>query len=131
MTFLFLAFKITTQGTGNSQLQKNKAAGDAYEKEILDKISSNTNNSEVVQQITVKTQSGVKTRIDIMHKDANTGNIQCVECKASQTAPLTKNQKVAFPEIAETGGVVVGKGKHPFTGGTIIPPTQIKIIRKD
>ncbi|MCG1021464.1 hypothetical protein [Sutcliffiella horikoshii] len=93
-------------------------------------MKSNPKNSVVVQQITVKTKSGVKTRIDIMHRDAKTGNISCIECKASQTAPLTKNQKIAFPEISKTGGVVVGKGKHPFSGGTVIPPTQINIIRK-
>ena len=84
--------------------------------------------SGVVQQVTVKTQSGTRTRIDLMGRDAN-GNIVCTECKASATAPLTKNQKIAFPEIQQSGGVVVGKGKPGFPGGTQIPPTTVDIVR--
>jgi filamentous hemagglutinin len=53
-----------------------------------------------------------------------------VECKASPTAPLTKNQKKAFPEIEQTGATVVGKGKPPYTNGTRIPPTTVQIDRK-
>lgn len=70
----------------------------------------NKTHKEVQQQITVKTQSGVKTRIDIVGKNKQTGDLKCVECKASPTAPLTKNQKQAFPEIEKTGATVVGKG---------------------
>mgnify|MGYP003304411993 CR=1 FL=1 len=52
------------------------------------------------------------------------------EYKASSTAPLTKNQKKAHPEIEKSGGIVVGKGKPPFIGGMEIPPTKVKIVRK-
>ena len=41
----------------------------------------------------------------------------------------TKNQNLAFPEMQETGGVVVGKGKLGFPGGTQIPPTKVNIVR--
>jgi len=52
------------------------------------------------------------------------------EFKSSSTAPLTKNQKIAFPEIFSNGGTVTGKGKGIFTGGYQIPAgTEIKIIR--
>lgn len=78
--------------------------------------------------MTVKTQSGTRTRIDLLGFDDN-GVIKCTECKASASAPLTKNQKKAFPEMELSGGVVVGKGKDGFEGGTIIPPTKIDIIR--
>ena len=48
------------------------------------------------------------------------------------TAPLTNNQKIAFPEIFESGAIVVGKGKGIFTGGYSIPPgTKVKIIRPE
>ncbi|WP_313894282.1 hypothetical protein [Psychrobacillus sp.] len=63
--------------------------------------------------------------------DKTTGNIVIEEYKASSTAPLTKNQKVAFLEILESGGTVLGKGKPPFYGGTEIPPTKINIVRKN
>ena len=55
----------------------------------------------------------------------------CIECKASDTAPLTKNQKKAFPEISESGATIVGKGKDSFSGGTKIPPTNVIISRPD
>jgi hypothetical protein len=56
-------------------------------------------------------------------------DIACVECKASETAPLTRNQKRAFPEIEQSGGRIMGKGKPGFPGGTQIPPTRVEILR--
>jgi hypothetical protein len=48
------------------------------------------------------------------------------------TAPLTSNQKIAFPEIFESGATVVGKGKGIFSGGYQIPPgTKVIIIRPE
>lgn len=84
----------------------------------------------MASQITVKTESGVKTKIDFLTKDEN-GSVGCIECKASPTAPLTKNQKAPFPEIEKTGGVIVGQGKPGFPGGTVISPTKVEIIRKE
>ncbi|EPW3854497.1 hypothetical protein QZJ98_13645 [Acinetobacter baumannii] len=55
----------------------------------------------------------------------------CIECKASETAPLTKNQTKAFPEISKSGATIVGKGKDGFSGGTKIPPTEVIISRPD
>ena len=63
-----------------------------------------------------------------MGRDAN-GNIVCTECKASATAPLTRNQAAGFPGIRTSGAEVVGKGKPGFEGGTKIPPTKVDIIR--
>ncbi|KMW73106.1 hypothetical protein TI10_08215 [Photorhabdus luminescens subsp. luminescens] len=57
------------------------------------------------------------------------GNIICVECKSSSTAPLTTNQKKGFPELETKGGTVVGKGKPGFEEGSKIPPTKVDIIR--
>jgi len=114
-------------GTGaKSTIQANKAAGDAFEKQVMGQLEQTQ--SGVVQQVTVKTESGVKTRIDLMGRDAS-GNIVCTECKASATAPLTPNQKIAFPEIQQSGATVVGQGKPGFPGGTKIPPTTVDIVR--
>lgn len=112
----------STKGT----VQANKAAGDAFEQQVMSQLQQVQ--SGVVQQVTVKTQNGVRTRIDLMGRDAK-GNIICTECKASATAPLTRNQAAAFPEIEQSGAMVVGKGKPGFQGGTQIPPTKINIIR--
>lgn len=55
--------------------------------------------------------------------------MKITEAKSSHTAPLTKNQKQAFPEIEKLGATVAGKGKEPYTGGTQIPPTKVEIVR--
>ncbi|PWE41413.1 S-type pyocin domain-containing protein [Pseudomonas prosekii] len=112
----------------STQFEKNKKQGKAFEDTSYDKYSETR--PEAVREVTVKTDSGVKTRIDMLGRDTD-GEISCVECKSSETAPLTKNQKAAFPEIEKTGATVVGKGKPGFPGGTKIPPTRIEILRPD
>ncbi|WP_231654761.1 hemagglutinin repeat-containing protein [Ralstonia solanacearum] len=109
-----------------SQVVKNKFVGDAFEAEKFKEFQGRM--AESAQQITVRTESGTKTRLDMIGRDAN-GKIACQECKASDTAPMTKNQEKAFPEIESGGAVVVGKGKPGFPGGTVIPPTKIDIVR--
>ena len=72
--------------------------------------------------------SGYRTRIDWVTVDS-TQKIGCVECKASETAPFTQKQLLAFPEIATHGAVVVGAGKPGVPGGTVIPPTVVRVVR--
>jgi hypothetical protein len=110
----------------STQLEKNKAAGAEFEDKTYDGFSEEMEESG--QQLTVKTDSGTRTRLDMIGRDKN-GDINCVECKASDTAPLTRNQKRAFPEIERSGGTIVGKGKPGFPGGTVIPPTRVDIVR--
>ncbi|ANB60833.1 hypothetical protein [Anoxybacteroides amylolyticum] len=117
-----------TQGMGKAEvLKSNKANGAAFEKNVQNKLSQTQN--ELKQQITIKTESGVKTRVDFIGKDKQTGQLKITEAKSSHTAPLTKNQKQAFPEIEKSGATVVGKGKEPYTGGTQIPPTKVEVVR--
>ena len=111
-----------------SGVQANKAAGDAFESLKAGELRSNGGYPQVEPQITLRTQSGIKTRIDITARDS-AGNTCLFECKSSVTAPLTKNQSLAFPEIAKTGATVVGQGKPGFPGGTVIPPTNVTILR--
>lgn len=118
-----------TSGVSNnkaSTLERNRENGKLFEKELEKKLEEKQN---VAGQVTIKTHSGTKTRVDFIGTDKETGEIKITEGKSSKTAPLTKNQKKAFPEIETDGGVVVGKGKPPFTKGTRIPPTKIDIIR--
>lgn len=110
----------------STQLEKNKAAGAAFEEEAYSGFSEEMEESG--QQVTIKTESGTRTRLDMIGRDAN-GDIACVECKASETAPLTRNQKRAFPEIEQSGGHIMGRGKPGFPGGTQIPPTRVEILR--
>jgi len=108
-------------------IQANKAQGDAFEEDVAEVKQSQQDN--VRRQITVKTESGVKTRLDMIGTDRDTNQPKLTEAKSSETAPLTPNQAKAFPEIEQTGGIVVGKGKEPYVGGTVIPPQKVEIIR--
>lgn len=110
----------------STQLEKNKEKGKAFEDYKERELRETT--PEVGREVTAKTKSGVRTRFDMLGRDAD-GNISCIECKSSDTAPLTRNQKLAYPEIEESGAVVVGKGKPGFPGGTVIPPTKVEIVR--
>ena len=124
--------KNESEGKGSSKadvLAQNRANGRAFEQQEFAKFSSQ--NNKAVEQITVKTPSDVRTRVDAIGLDVN-GNVVINEYKSSLTAPLTNNQKAAFPEILERGATVVGKGKGIFTGGYQIPPgTGVKIIRPE
>lgn len=66
---------------------------------------------------------------DAIGLDSN-GRVVINEFKSSATAPLTYNQKHAFPEIFSSGGTVVGKGEGIFTNGYQIPVgIKVKVIR--
>ena len=66
--------------------------------------------ASAVEQVTIKTESGVKTRVDVVSKDPS-GQVKLQEAKSSATAPLTPNQTAAHPEIQQSGGTVVGQAK--------------------
>ena len=121
--------EVVESGSKADVLAQNRANGRVFEQQEFAKFSSKNNNA--VEQITVKTSSGVRTRVDAIGLDAN-GNIVINEFKSSLAAPLTNNQKIAFPEIFESGATVVGKGKGIFTGGYQIPSgTKVTIIRPE
>ncbi|MBN8703777.1 MAG: hypothetical protein J0M08_11985 [Bacteroidetes bacterium] len=110
------------------QVLQNAEKGANFEKEGIKKLSETQDN--VVEQITVKSnKSGVKTRLDAVGTDKATGKVKLTDFKSSSTAPLTKNQKIGYPEIEEAGGIIMGKGKPPYVGGTEIPPTLVDIIK--
>ncbi|WJE51099.1 WXG100 family type VII secretion target [Bacillus cereus] len=112
-----------------AQMATNRATGKAFEKEVYKDFSSEVD--VAVEQITLKTnKTGTRTRLDFLGADKDLEGIRIVEAKGSPTAPLTKKQEIAIPEIEEYGATVVGKGKPPFVGGTEIPPTKVEIRRK-
>ena len=113
--------------TAAEQLAANRAAGAAFEQAVGENLEQSGLN--VGEQITIETQSGVRTRLDFLTQEPLTGEIGCIECKASPTAPLTSKQTLAFPEIGQSGGTIVGAGKPGFPGGLRLPPTTVRIIR--
>jgi filamentous hemagglutinin len=66
--------------------------------------------------------------MDVAARDSN-GTAVLKEAKSSATAPLTKAQALAHPEIEKTGATVMGQGKPGFPGGTKIPPTKVEVVR--
>lgn len=109
----------------------NKAAGDAFEADVIANVLPKTQ-VNIRPQITIKSNgpSGLRVRLDALGDDVATGTTRLSDMKASGTAPFTPNQTVVYPELELYGGVVVGKGKAPYTGGTKIPPTAVDVIRK-
>jgi RHS repeat-associated protein len=108
------------------QLKANAVKGKAYEQNVKPQIEETQ--TGVQEQLTVKTESGTKTRVDFAGT-TKSGETALTETKSSADAPLTPNQTKAFPEIEQTGATVVGQGKPGFPGGTKIPPTKVNVIR--
>lgn len=109
------------------QLVVNNATGKAFEQSVKPVLESKQ--AGVVEQLTVKTETGVKTRVDFAGTES--GKTVLTEAKSSATAPLTPNQTKAFPEIQQTGCTVCGNGKPGYPGGTKIPPTKVNVVRPD
>jgi hypothetical protein len=116
---------------GNAGILANKAAGDAWEAEVLKDVLPKTQ-VNIQPQITVRSNgpSGLRVRLDALGERVESGQVAMSDMKASDTAPLTKHQKVVYPELETYGGTVVGKGKFPYVGGTQLPPGSVDIIRK-
>ena len=123
----YKAFEADVKST-ISRIQANAAQG----KEFQDAVAAQRGqtNTNVVQNVTLKTPSGARTVMDVMSKDGS-GRPVLDEAKSSATAPLTPGQKAAHPEIESSGATVVGKGKPGFPGGTKIPPTKVNVVRPD
>jgi len=111
-----------------STVLENAKRGKAFEQQAVKAVRKEE--TGVVEQLTVKTQSGVKVRLDTAGRDAS-GNVALADAKGSAEAGLTKNQKKAYPEIERSGATVVGKGRPGFPPGTQIPPTRVRIIRPE
>ena len=126
-TLVSEASALTKVEGATSTIQQNVAKGAAFEQTVGGNLVK-AGDTKIAPQITIKADNGVKTRVDFISTD-KTGQIALTEAKSSSIAPLTGNQKSAFPSIAQNGGVVVGKGKPGYPGGTVIPPTQVNIIR--
>ncbi|HMO63573.1 MAG TPA: RHS repeat-associated core domain-containing protein, partial [Ferruginibacter sp.] len=110
-----------------SNIKRNAAQGAAFEQKVGTDLAK-AGDTKIAPQITIKADNGVKTRVDFVSTNQS-GKIVLTEAKSSSTAPLTGNQKVAHPSIAQSGGFVVGKGKPGYPGGTVIPPTNVNIVR--
>jgi len=111
-----------------AQLEVNKAAGAAFEN-ATEATLRQEEDIEFARQITAELPSGARVRIDFVTQNRVTGEIKCLECKSSPTAPVTSDQTMAFREMEQSPATIMGKGKPGFPGGMKIPPTRVEIRR--
>ena len=83
-------------------IKNNAASGKAFEKQVGKMLGKNK-----VSQVTIEVADGTRTKVGFVQK--RSGEIKQIEAKSSRTARLTKNQKIAYPQIEKTGGIVKGK----------------------
>lgn len=95
-------------------LAKNTKAGDVFEKEMEAIIRKEKGQSELNNQVTIMTKSGVRTRVDIAGKDID-GKIDLIELKSSSTAPLTKNQKKPSLKLKRVVQLLEVEASHLLT----------------
>lgn len=111
------------------QNQERLARASQFESEVVREATERY--THVWPQITIVTETGVATKLDFVAWDETTGTFILGEAKSTANAPLTVAQRHGFPEIAESGGTVVGQGKPGLLPGYIIPPTEVTIIRPE
>ena len=115
------------------QVRANAEQGKQFEKTEYEKLL--VEEPDTVGQVTIKVnKTGERVRVDFVSGNVENGtaiNPKLTEVKSSSTATFTKNQQTGYPSLAKNGGVVVGKGKGNFFGGTQIPPTEVNVIRPD
>ena len=111
-------------------LKANRSRGANFETLVESQLESG--GSQIAKQVTIEAADGTRVRTDFMSMATN-GELGIFEAKSSATAPLTPNQKIAFPQIEQFGGTVKGNnGKSiGLPAGTQIPPTTVKIIRPE
>jgi hypothetical protein len=120
--------------TKQEQVQVNREVGDAFEEELVEFAKQTQDDVQTQVSVRPNTAEGpadFRVRLDSAGRNRTTRDLEPLEGKASETAPLTKNQKKGFPLIEEHGGKVVGKkGGDALPAGTEIPPgTKVRIVR--
>ena len=119
----------------SDRMAKIRNQGRQYELEKLEEFKEIAR--DVEEQVTIKVVDSegniVRTRVDAIGYNKETGELLIREFKSSKMAPLTKNQTAAFKMIEDGATArVVGKGKGIFKGGFEIPAyTEIRVIRPD
>ena len=116
--------------TPAEQFKLNRERGEAYANERSAVHEQRLDDFQREITIKVETPRGdVRIRVDGIGINPDTGKVEILEYKSSDTAPLTPNQRKAFPYLEQNGGTIVGDGKGIFTGGETISPTRVEVER--
>lgn len=112
-----------------SNILENAAKGKNFEG-VVTKNLDEAGHTNIAEQVTVK-PNGMDKKVRLDNVSTQNGQIKLTDAKASETAPLTSNQKAGYPLLEQNGGTVVGnKGAaQGYPAGTKIPPTKVDIVR--
>ena len=110
--------------------------GRDWEEVVISSFRKGLNVREVLLQPLTDDEVGMTVdgkplliRIDIVR--LNGDKWRFIECKSSQTAPLTRNQKIGFPQIEKYGARVCTSKVHSISKDSFIPPTKVEIVRPE
>lgn len=125
----------TNGKTGLAQVQINSQNGAEFQSRVA--AYGNDTLDNFLEEVSIRpftdtsgTTAPFRVRLDGLGTDPVNTSYGLMDAKASSTAPLTPNQTVGYPLLGQYGGVVVGKaGGSYYPAGTVIPPTQVQIIR--
>jgi hypothetical protein len=114
------------------QLKENGKKGAEWETKT-DQYVRDHEKVDTRNQVTIQGPDGTRSRADIMYeKPGKKGEYVLVECKASDTAEYTKNQKEVFRQINEGDQVTVrGNGLGPEANGEKVRVSEIYVSRPD
>lgn len=114
----------------------NKKKGDDFENRVGDAVRGHIWKEVLLQPLDSKGEpvqkqdgSSLRVRMDIV-RFGNDGNLRLLECKSSQSASLTKNQKEGFPEM-EANGFEIVSDQDFLPRGYRQGPTKVEVIRPD
>ena len=104
------------------QLAKNSSDGKKAQELRHQKLLKE--HPETKQEITIKPFDNDGNLVDYNVRVDEITNDFFNEVKSSDTAPYTKNQKNGYKLLQRNGGMIRGKGKDGFLGGTILGPLK-------
>lgn len=106
-----------------AQLARNQQVGAAAENEANRILARRHVRYERQVTLAVESDEGknINVRADAIGQDED-GNFVIYEIKASMTAPLTSNQKKAYPLIYEKGARIISPRVRTIFGTDTIPP---------
>jgi hypothetical protein len=112
------------------RLKQNQEAGRQWESKT-EKTIAEREGKDPYRQVTLESNDGTKSRADLIYQD-HEGKYVLVECKASDTADFTRNQREVFGSIREGDQVTVrGNGLGEDANGRRVTISEIYVARPD
>ena len=113
----------------------NAIKGMDWEKKLAARLMEQPEKYEFAQQVLIKPPSGPPVRMDFVVRNKDTGQIFLLDGKDMQKLRVQQpNQRLSYPEIAETGAVIIEEPRPWLPGaaakfpvGTVIPPAKVQI----